>query len=127
MRSPHRDHRGQGFGTRLRTTGTDPQTWKDLAWLVAHSVTGFAFGVAAISLVASTLGLALLPAWYWAIPDGVQLGLWTVDSLPLALASALLAVPCAVLTTGLLRAMALAEGAMAAGLLGGGDTEARAR
>ncbi len=34
-------------------TLADPQVWRDFAWLITHSVVGFAFGVAAVSLVIS--------------------------------------------------------------------------
>jgi len=119
----YRDHRGQRFVARLRSTLTDGQTWKDLAWLVTHSVVGFGFGVAAVTLVATVLGAAALPAWYWAIPDGIDFGLWTVDTLPEAAATALLAIPAGLVTIGLLRAMAAGESALAAVLLGGGQDE----
>jgi hypothetical protein len=117
LRGRYRDHRRDGFIDRLRATMGDPQTWKDLLWLVAHSVIGFAFGVAAVSLVASVLGTAALPLWYWSVPDGAQFGLWTVDTLPEALASALLAIPLGLLTAVLLRGMARLHSALAAALL----------
>jgi Putative sensor len=123
LRARYRDHRGQGFVGRLRGTLADPQTWKDLVWLVVHSILGFGFGVAAVSLVATVLGIAVLPVWYWAIPDGVEFGLWTVDTLGEALASMLLAIPAAAITVGLLRAMALGESRLAAALLGDGQGE----
>ena len=63
----------------MLNTLRDPQVWRDLAWLITHSVLGFAFGVAA--LVAgrrASSGSATLPLWYWSIPDGVDFGLWNV-------------------------------------------------
>jgi hypothetical protein len=107
-----------GFVARLRTTIADPQTWRDLAWLVVHSILGFTFGVTAVSLAASVLGLATLPAWYWSIPGGVDLGIWTVDSLGSAVATMFLAIPCAAVTAGLLRLMTLTEASLAKSLLG---------
>jgi hypothetical protein len=123
LRGRYRDHRGQRFLARVGSALADPQTWKDLAWLVLHSVLGFAFGVAAASLVATVLGMATLPLWYWAIPDGFELGLWTVDTLPEALASMLLAIPAAAIAIGLLRAMALGECGLAEALLGGDQVD----
>ena len=113
----YRDHRGPLL-TRLSATLRDPQTWKDLLWLVLHSVLGFGFGVAAVTLVTSTLGTAALPLWYWSVPGGVEFGLWSVDTLPEALATALLAIPMAAITVPLLRVMAVAHGRLAAWLLG---------
>ena len=118
IRGTYRDHRGERFFVRLRTTLGDPQTWRDLLWLVLHSVIGFTFGVVAVSLIASVLGILILPAWYWAIPDGVQFGLRTVDSLWEAFATAALAIPLGLATAGLVRAMALGEAGLASAFLG---------
>jgi len=118
LRAPYRDHGGERFLVRLGNTMRDPQTWKDLAWLVVHSVVGFGFGVAAISAIANVIGVALLPLWYWALPEGVDWGIWNVDTLPEAFLTMLLAIPLAALTVLLLRGMAIAEAWLAQGLLG---------
>lgn len=110
-------HQDGGLISRLTTTLRDPQTWKDLAWLVLHSALGFGFGIAAVSLVASVAGLAVLPLWYWSIPDGVEFGLWDVDTLWEAFATAPLAVPLGLFTALLLRAMAAVHAKLAAALL----------
>jgi signal transduction histidine kinase len=39
-----------------------------------------------VVLPVSCLGLVLAPAWFWALPDGIELGLLSVDTLPKALA-----------------------------------------
>src|SRR3954449_1888076 len=65
VRGAYRSHRGESLGKRVLNTVRDPQVWRDLAWLITHSVVGFAFGVAAVSLVASVVGTAVLPLWYW--------------------------------------------------------------
>ena len=107
-----------GWPARLRGTVTDPQTWRDLAWLITHSVLGMAFGVIAVSLVASVAGLAALPVWYWALPDGVEFGIWDADTLPVALGSALLAIPLAFITVWIMRGMAKFHASLAVELLG---------
>jgi hypothetical protein len=106
-----------GFWNRIKTAATDPRTWKDTGWLAAHSIVGFGFGVAAVTMIGVVLGTAVLPAWYWAIPDGVDFGVWTVDTLGEAAATALLAIPAAVVLMLALRAMAFAESQLAAVLL----------
>jgi hypothetical protein len=114
-------YRRHGPGTllgRLKATFGDPQTWRDFGWLTLHSVVGFTFGTIALSLVGSVLATATLPLWYWSVPDGVQFGLWTVHTLPLAIASALLAIPLAALTAAALRWLAWTEALLAASLLG---------
>jgi hypothetical protein len=118
VRGHYRSHRGSSLGSRVINTLRDPQVWRDLAWLITHSIVGFAFGVAAVSLVASVLGTAALPAWYWAIPDGVQMGLWNVDTMPEALGTALLAVPAGIVTVWILRGMAKFHASLAVEFLG---------
>jgi hypothetical protein len=118
VRGRYQDHRADTLLGRLRATFADRQTWRDFGWLSVHSIVGFAFGTIALSLVVSVIGLATLPVWYWALPDGVQFGLWTADNLPLAVVSALLAIPLAALTVVALRWLAWTEALIAASLLG---------
>lgn len=118
VRGHYRSHRGPSIGARVLNTLRDPQVWRDLAWLITHSVVGFGFGVLAVTLVASVAGLAALPLWYWSVSDGVQFGLWNVHSLPAAIATAFLAVPLAWVTVWLLRGMAKLHASLAAELLG---------
>jgi signal transduction histidine kinase len=121
VRARYRDP-GKGLKGLLSSTLGDPQTWRDLVWLVVHSVLGFAFGCIAVGLVLLTAGLATLPAWAWSLPDGQpDFGLWQADEPWVAFASIALAVPCAVLTLLALRGMAIAESHLAESLLGGDD------
>jgi signal transduction histidine kinase len=121
LRGRYREHRGEGFLERLRSTAADLQTWKDLAWLVIHSPLGFAFGVAAVTSVAVTIAAALMPLWFWMMPDDIG---WEIDSLGLALLTTLGAIPLAGLTILVLRGMAIAELWVATALLDGGDAPA---
>lgn len=67
---------GRGFGPALRAVSTDPQTWRDLAWLALASVAGFAVSLVVITTAGLVLAWASLPAWYWAVPDpGTHAGL----------------------------------------------------
>jgi signal transduction histidine kinase len=120
LRGRYRDHRGERLLARLAGTVRDPQTWRDLAWLVLHAGIGLAFGIAAIALVAHTVGLALLPLWFWAIPDGTDWAIptWEVDHLWEAVLAAPLAVPLAAITVAALRLMAIGESQLASLLLG---------
>jgi signal transduction histidine kinase len=112
---------------RVRDTAADPQTWRDFAWLVIHSIVGFGFGVAAVSVVVSVVGYALLPAWYWAIPDGVDVGVWNVDTAGEAFAVVPFALLMMPVTVALLRLMAIAESRLAGALLGPAGDHARLR
>jgi hypothetical protein len=118
VRGAYRSHRGESLGRRVLITVRDPQVWRDLAWLITHSVVGFAFGVAAVSLVASVVGTAALPLWYWSIPGGVHFGVWNVNSLPVAFATALLAIPMAYVTVWVMRGMAKFHASLAVEFLG---------
>ncbi len=124
LRAGYRVHRGEGFLERLRTTAGDAQTWKDLVWLVVHSVLGFAFGVAAVTAVAVTIGALLMPLWFWAVPDGVNWIGFRIDTLPLAFVATVCSIPLAALTALVLRGMAIAELWLATALLDGGDARA---
>ena len=119
VRGHYRSHRGHSIGARVINTLRDPQVWRDLAWLITHSVVGFAFGVIALSLVASVVGLAALPIYYWAIPDGgMEFGLWQAGSFPIAFASAFLAIPLAWITVWVIRGMAKLHASLAVEFLG---------
>ena len=118
VRGHYRSHRAEGLFTRVFTTLRDPQVWRDFAWLITHSVLGFAFGVIALSLVATTLSVAVLPAWFWALPDGYQMGLFTADTLIEAIGVAFLAIPLAFITVWVLRGMAKFHASLAVELLG---------
>ena len=118
VRGRYQDHRADTFLGRMAATFRDAQTWRDLSWLIVHSVVGFGFGVAAVSLVASVVGTAALPLWYWAIPDGVDWGIVNIDTLSEAIAAAFLAIPLGAITIVLLRWMAWTEALIATALLG---------
>ncbi len=113
-----RPPRGAGLPAHVRATLGDVQTWRDLAWLVTHSVLGFTAGVVALTAVVYAVGVLVAPAWYWAPADGLDWGFWTIDSLGEALAVVPLALPLGALAVGLLRLMAAGDARLAAALLG---------
>jgi len=117
IKARYRDHGGPIL-VRLSRTFRDPQTWRDLAWLITHSVVGMAFGIVAVTVIGYTLGAATLPLWYWSIPGGAEVGVIDVDTLPEALGVMLLAAPLAVLSAVLVRLMARAHSRLALLLLG---------
>jgi signal transduction histidine kinase len=74
---------------RLRSRLIDAATWKDLAYLfLLFPLALFTF-VVTVTLLAVALGMMFAPAWYWPIPDGIQIGTWHIDTIW----EALLAVP----------------------------------
>jgi signal transduction histidine kinase len=70
---------------RLRARLADPATWKDLTFLLLQ----FPFGLVSFVVTVTILSLGVhgvaLPFWYWALPDGMDYGFWTIDTLPEAL------------------------------------------
>jgi signal transduction histidine kinase len=75
-----------GLWSRIVTRLGDPQTWKDVVYLVAQFPLGIVWLAVVCVLWGSALGLLLAPLWFWTVADGVQVGLFTIDSLPEALA-----------------------------------------
>lgn len=118
VRGHYRSHRADGLFSRVFKTLGDPQVWRDLAWLITHSVLGFAFGVIAVSLIATTVGVAALPFWYWSVPDGVQVGLFNADTLVEAIGVAWLALPLGFITIWVLRGLAKFHASLVVELLG---------
>jgi signal transduction histidine kinase len=120
LRGRYADHRGEGFLARLGSTARDPQTWRDLAWLVLHSVLGFGFAVVAVVAVGVTLGALTMPAWFWAVPGGAGPDSWRIDTIGQALLTMLAAIPLAAIAALLLRGLAIAESWLATALLDDG-------
>jgi signal transduction histidine kinase len=83
--APLRDDR---WVARLHALAGDPTTWRDFAWTGLSGVVGTSLSGLAVTLWGCVLGLVTLPAWYWALPAGAELGVVTVDTLPRAFAAA---------------------------------------
>ncbi len=70
-----------------RTLTTDPQTWRDLAWMAVTSILGFAAGLAVVTAAGLVLTYITEPLWFWAVSHphteyGItNLGFATVDTL----------------------------------------------
>jgi signal transduction histidine kinase len=75
-----------GLWARVTTRLGDPQTWKDVVYLVAQFPLGIVWLVVVSTLWGLAIGLLLAPAWYWSVDGGIDLGLFTVDSVPEAIA-----------------------------------------
>ena len=86
--SPYRpDAEGAGRWARLGARLADPATWKDLVFLLLQLPAGIASFTVAVVVLGAGAGLLLAPAWYWVIePDGIELGLLSVDTLGKAFA-----------------------------------------
>jgi signal transduction histidine kinase len=114
VRASYRRPERQGWWPAAKARLGDPQTWKDLGYLLCQ----FPLGIATftIAVVAVTLPLSLLfaPAYYWAIPpDGIEVGLFSADTLLEALALTAVGVPVAWLCWQILRGTGAAQTAWA--------------
>jgi Putative sensor len=120
----YRPTEGPGILARIRSATVDPQTWKDLVWLVFNSIVGFIMTVAALSVTLLVLGYITMPLWWWAIPDpgeeyGVtNLGLFTVDSTATALSTTAIGLLLVPLVLFLNRRIVAAHSSLAATILG---------
>ena len=119
VRGHYRSHRATGLFARVFKTLRDPQVWRDFAWLITHSIVGFAFGVIAVSLVVSDAqrGRAARSgpgrcrtATTWGS------GTWTRSSRPSL--AAWLALPLGFVTVWVLRGLAKFHASLAVELLG---------
>jgi Putative sensor len=122
-----------GMLARVRSMTVDPQTWKDLGWLVLNSTLGFAVAVASLSVTAVVLGYITMPIWWWAIPDPGQqygatnLGLYTVDSTWLAFLTTAIGLALAPIAAQLNRGIVAAHSSLGARLLGRPHAQRRGR
>ncbi|WP_433007085.1 sensor histidine kinase [Kribbella sp. CA-294648] len=67
----------------LRTTLTDPATWRDIAWLLVNAVIGFTLTLLSAVLFLASVFYLIYPFLVWVTPDGVFTepfgGLFTVN------------------------------------------------
>jgi signal transduction histidine kinase len=111
---PHRP----GILGYLHTAIGDTAIWKDLLWLlVLLPLLGLVFFVVQVTAWATALGIVFLPVWYWPIPEGVDLGLLNVDTLPEAFAMIPVGLVLFAVCVPLTRAMALGLASTARALL----------
>jgi putative sensor protein len=124
IRGDYRTNYNPGFMSRVRVVSTDPQTWKDLGWMIVNSTLGFAMATAAITVTGLVLCYITMPLWWWAINDPhmqygtLNLGIYTVTSTSLAFVTTgigLVLLPVAALLN---RAAAAGHASLAARLLG---------
>jgi len=72
------------WSARLHMLIGEATTWRDFAWTGLSGVIGMTLSSIALTLWGLVLGLVTLPAWYWALPDGAELGILNIDTLALA-------------------------------------------
>src|SRR3954452_11188599 len=117
----------RGFIPYLRTLSSDPQTWKNMAWLGVTSIIGFAGGLAVITAAGPAATYLAMPPWDWTTSHPHQeygvtnLGFLTLDTLGeagIAAAIGLLLIPFVLL---LARWCAATHAGLAVRMLGSGS------
>jgi signal transduction histidine kinase len=111
--SRYRPPAGDGWLARRLSILKDRQTWLDAGWMLLAFPLGIVELVAAVLLWGASLGLLTAPIWLWSIPGWIH-----AHVLALSLLFPCLALPAAVLTAGLLRALVLGHAGIAARMLG---------
>jgi signal transduction histidine kinase len=102
---------------RIRERATDPATWKDLAYLLLLMPMGFVSFTVVVCLSVAAIAFLTIAAWAWAVPDGVDVGIMTVDSVGEALLVTPLALPLWLLFLLAVRGLVALHGAVARALL----------
>jgi len=76
---------GRGFWRRGWDVLSDSWLWRAQAYLVLRLTLGFGVALLLVALLAAGLFLLALPAFYWSIPGGVDVGAYRVHTLAQAL------------------------------------------
>ncbi len=59
----------------------DPQTWKDLVYLVVQLPIGIVWFVLTTVLISVPIALLGAPLYFYAVPDGIDVGVWNIDTI----------------------------------------------
>jgi hypothetical protein len=112
------------FFDRLRTVTADPQTWRDLGWLVLNSVLGFAIALVGLVATGLVIGLVVAPLWWWAVSNPTEqygtlnTGIYVVHDAGLAFVDTAIGFVLAPVALFLNRGLVAAHSALAARILG---------
>lgn len=110
---------GAGVFAHLSTRWHDPATWRDCGYLVGLFPVLFALNLAGLVIWLVCLAGITVPAWYWSIPGGLRVAGWvTIDSVPAAIGTAVVAFVVALAAAYLVVAVARAHRVVAAAVLG---------
>ena len=77
---------GASWWDKLKARLADPATWKDLVFLLLQLPLGIVSFVVAACVLGCSFAILLAPAWYWSVPDGIDAGLFQIDTLVEAIA-----------------------------------------
>jgi signal transduction histidine kinase len=131
---PYRPLPKTGLLARWLAMAADPATWKDFAYLVLLFPLGIVWFVVTVTLWSLALSMLTAPIYYRLLPNARIDIVWfsdrpnvVLDTLPEALAVAVLGLLLCVAAAWATRGMAIAHAAIAQGLLGPSPAQLRAR
>jgi signal transduction histidine kinase len=131
---PYRPLPDGGLLARWLAMAADPATWKDFAYLVLLFPLGLVWFMVTVTLWSLALTMLTAPLYYRLLPDDRIDIVWfsdrpnvVLDTLPEALAVAVLGLLLCVAAAWATRGMAIAHAAIAQGLLGPSPAQLRAR
>jgi signal transduction histidine kinase len=109
---------GDGFFAKLRSSLTDPMSWRELVWLILMFGIGLGAFIAGVTAFSIGLGFITLPLWAWALPDAVDIGVWHLTQMwQFILWAVLVGPPAVVLGAWILRGSAWIQARLAQALL----------
>jgi signal transduction histidine kinase len=116
---PYRPTPAEGsIWRRLQARLADPATWKDLVFLLLQFPLGALAFIVAAGVLSVGVAALLAPLTFWAIPDGIDVGVTVVDTLPEALVLGVLGAVLLLVGIPALAVLARGYGAYAELLLG---------
>jgi signal transduction histidine kinase len=131
---PYRPLPPGGLLARWLAMAADPATWKDFAYLILLFPLGIAWFVITVTVWGLALSLLTAPIYYRLLPNARIDIVWfadrpnvVLDTLPEALAVAVLGLLLCFVAAWATRGMAVAHAAVARGLLGPSQAQLRAR
>ncbi|MBW3607919.1 MAG: sensor domain-containing protein [Actinobacteria bacterium] len=77
----------RSYAARLHELVGEATTWRDFAWAAGWGWIGPITSILAAGLWVAVFGMLSMPAWYWAIPGGFDVGILAIDTPALALAT----------------------------------------
>jgi signal transduction histidine kinase len=70
----------KGFWARGWAVITGSAFWRAQAYLLLRMSLGFALGIAVVTALSVGVALIFAPLWVWSIPDGIDVGVWRIDT-----------------------------------------------
>ena len=108
----------EGIWSRARARLLARSTWMGLCYLFVKLPVGIASFTLVVTALTVSIGLLTAPLTYSLVEDGIQLGVWTIDTLPEAIVAVPVGIIALGITTYILNQAARLSGRIAIAFLG---------